>query len=182
MISRANTFSQAISHLTQLMLTRERKCCLVKVEHCLNPRGAIWEPGERVGDQRWVRLTEQWTATAKSVFLFDVQGSVAKSTHTGIPWLRYLRRECNRQIHFWPFDGWDIPEGSSVVAEAYPSLWMRRFHSGNRNSDCQAADAAAAWMQMADMGGSLSQFLNPPLEPGERKLAAIEGWIFENAQ
>jgi hypothetical protein len=57
---------------------------------------------------------------------FDVQGSVAKSTHAGLPWLRHLRRECKRSVHFWPFDGWGIPEGSSVVAEIYPSLWTRR--------------------------------------------------------
>jgi hypothetical protein len=130
-----------------------------------------------VGDSSWLRLTEQWTATAKSVFLFDVQGSVAKSTHTGIPWLGYLRRECKRQIHFWPFDGWDIPQGSSVVAEVYPSLWMRRFPNLDRNSDCQAAYAAAAWLRRADLKGSLSQFLSPPLEPKERELATIEGWI-----
>jgi hypothetical protein len=53
-------------------------------------------------------LTEQWTATAKSVFQFDVQGAVAKSTYAGLPWLQYLRRECKRGLHFWPFDGWDI--------------------------------------------------------------------------
>ena len=151
MISGANTFSQAIRHLTQLMVTRERKCCLVKVEHCLNPRGAIWEPGERVGDQRWVRLTERWTATAKSVFQFDVQGAVAKSTYAGLPWLRYLRHECKRSIHFWPFDGWDIPKGSSVVAEVYPSSWIRRFPIGSRDGDSQAAFAVAAWLHRADV-------------------------------
>ena len=159
------------------MLTRERKCCLVKVEHCLNPRGAIWEPGERVGDQRWVRLTERWTATAKSVFPFDVQGAVAKSTYAGLPWLRYLRHECKRSIHFWPFDGWDIPQGSSVVAEVYPSLWTRRFPKDDRDGDEQAAYAVAAWLQRADQSGSLGSFFNPPLTPEEREVATVEGWI-----
>ena len=28
---------------------------------------------------------------AKSVFHFDVQGSVAKSTHAGLPWIKALR-------------------------------------------------------------------------------------------
>jgi len=73
----------------------------------------------RVGDSHWLRLTEQWTATAKSVFLFDVQGTVAKSTHTGTPWLRYLRRECNRNIHFWPFDGWEPEEGQLAAVEGW---------------------------------------------------------------
>jgi hypothetical protein len=43
----------------------------------------------RMGGPRWRRLTEQRTR-AKSVFHFDVQGSVAKSTHAGIPWLRFI--------------------------------------------------------------------------------------------
>jgi hypothetical protein len=127
----------------------------------------------------WLAIVTRFPdrGTAKSVFQFDVQGSVAKSTYAGLPWLRYLRRECKRSIHFWPFEGWDIPQGSSVVVEVYPSLWMRRFPIGSRDGDSQAAYAAEAWMQRADRNGSLSQFLNPPLEPEERKLAAIEGWI-----
>ena len=40
----------------------------------------------RTGSPTEFRLTEQWTSSARSVFLFDVQGSVAKSTHAGIPW------------------------------------------------------------------------------------------------
>ena len=44
----------------------------------------------RWGDPRWRRLAGV-RARAKSVFHFDVQGSVAKSTHAGLPWLRYLR-------------------------------------------------------------------------------------------
>jgi hypothetical protein len=67
----------------------------------------------RIGDSSWLRLTERWTATAKSVFLFDVQGSVAKSTFAGLPWLLYLRNWCKRPIHlveiFWKtcaYVGW----------------------------------------------------------------------------
>ena len=40
---------------------------------------------------RWRRLTEERSGSAKSVFHFDVQGSVAKFTPAGIPWLRYIR-------------------------------------------------------------------------------------------
>jgi hypothetical protein len=43
------------------------------------------------------------------VFYFDVQGSVAKSTHAGIQWLRFIRQRLGDRVHFWPFDGWDIP-------------------------------------------------------------------------
>lgn len=132
---------------------------------------------ERVGDSRWLRVTEAWTATAKSVFLFDVQGSVAKSTFAGLPWLLYLRKNCKRPIHFWPFDGWDIPEGKSVVAEVYPALWMRRFPRSDRDSDEQAAYAAAKWLQRADRDGTLSGFLNPSLTDEEQGIVKIEGWI-----
>jgi hypothetical protein len=46
----------------------------------------------RSGDSRWRRLSEERAGSAKSVFHYDVPGSVAKSTHAGIPWLRYLRQ------------------------------------------------------------------------------------------
>ena len=131
----------------------------------------------RTGERSWLRVTERWTPTAKSVFGFGVQGEVATSTHAGLPWLLYLRKECKRQPHFWPFDGWEIPEGKSVVAEVYPSLWTRRFPKEGRDSDEQAAYAAAAWLQRADRDGSLGGFLNPSLTAEERGIARIEGWI-----
>ena len=65
----------------------------------------------RSGNRRWRRLTEIRAGAAKSVFHFDVQGSVAKSTHSGLPWLRYLRQRLDNRVHFWPFDGWEIPAG-----------------------------------------------------------------------
>ena len=133
---------------------------------------------QRVGEPFWFRLTELWTAAAKSVFRFDVQGAVAKSTHAGLPWLLYLREHCRDRVHFWPFDGWDIPSGKSAVVEVYPSLWMRRFpNNQNRNGDQQAAYAVAAWLKRVDREGSLEGFLHPRLEPSEQSLAQVEGWI-----
>lgn len=131
----------------------------------------------REGDACWYRLTERWTAAAKSVFRFDVQGAVAKSTHAGLPWLLYLREHCGDRIHFWPFDGWDIPSGTSAVVEVYPSLWMRRFPTDGRNGDQQAAYAVSAWLRRADEDGSLEGFLHPRLDPSEQSLANVEGWI-----
>jgi len=140
--------------------------------------GACGQGEQRRGDPSWFRLTEHWTATAKSVFRFGVNGSVAHSTHAGLPWLRFLRNECQRKIHFWPFDGWNIPdEGAPVIAEVYPSLWTRRFPRQDRTPDQQAAYAAAAWLCRADQTCSLAQFFNPPLTPEEREIALIEGWI-----
>ena len=54
-------------------------------------------------------------------FLFCQCGH-AKSTFAGLPWLLFLRRECKRLIHFWPLDGWEVPQGKSAIVEAYPSL------------------------------------------------------------
>lgn len=129
------------------------------------------------GNPAWLRLTESWTVSAKSVFRFDVQGAVAKATYAGLPWLRYLRRECERQIHFWPFDGWGIPKDTSVVAEVYPSLWMRRFPQDDRNNHQHAAYSVSAWLRRADMNDSLPLYFNPPLDRHERTRAEIEGWI-----
>jgi len=53
----------------------------------------------RLGNSRWRRLVEPRCGT-KSVFHFDVQGSFAKTTHTGLPWLRYLRSLLNGRLHF----------------------------------------------------------------------------------
>ena len=131
----------------------------------------------REGDAGWFRLTERWTAAAKSVFRFDIQGQVAKSTHAGLPWLLYLKEHCGDQIHFWPFDGWDIPNGRSAVVEVYPSLWMRRFPNDGRNGDQHAAYAVSAWLRRADCEGSLEGFLHPRLDVSEQSLAKVEGWI-----
>jgi hypothetical protein len=43
--------------------------------------GVMGNGAARVGNARWRRLTEERAGSAKSVFHFDVQGSVAKSTH-----------------------------------------------------------------------------------------------------
>jgi hypothetical protein len=139
--------------------------------------GDVGDGKNRMGENTWLRLAERWTATAKSVFLFDVQGSVAKSTFAGLPWLLYLRSRCKRPSHFWPFDGWEIPEGTPVVAEVYPALWMRRLERDDRDADEHAAYATAAWFQRADENGCLGSFLKPVLTPDELEVARIEGWI-----
>ena len=111
------------------------------------------------------------------MFHFDVPGSVAKSTHAGLPWLNYLRREVGERVHFWPFDGWDIPPGRSALVEVYPSLYSRGYGRNGRTPDQQDAYAAAAWMRAADADGSLAGFLNPRLSSDERAIANAEGWI-----
>lgn len=139
--------------------------------------GVAGDGAARSGSARWRRLTEERAGSAKSVFHFDVPGQVAKSTHAGIPWLRYLRRKLGDRVHFWPFDGWTIPEGRSAVVEVYPSLWSRAFPRERRTPDQHDAYVVAEWLRRADSDGSLADFLAPSLTPSERTVAGVEGWI-----
>lgn len=131
------------------------------------------------GTSNELRVCERWTAAAKSVFQFDMQGSVAKSTHAGLVWLRRMRQHPGllARVHFWPFDGFDIPEDKSVVVEAYPSLMRRRYPAEDRSADEQDAYAVAMWLKQMDVRGVLRQYLNPPLTLPERRAAELEGWI-----
>lgn len=132
---------------------------------------------ERMGNSRWRRLTEERSRSAKSVFHFDVQGSVAKSTHAGLPWLRYLRRQLGPKLHFWPFDGWEPPSDRSVIAEVYPALWSRTFPTEGRNDHQHDAYSVARWMRETDAADQLRTCLCPDLTLAERTLTRVEGWI-----
>ncbi len=130
----------------------------------------------RSGSARWRRITEE-RARAKSVFHFDVPGSVAKSTHAGLPWLRYLRLRLRKRAHFWPFDGWEIPAGKSVIVEVYPLLWSKSYSREDRTSDQHDAYVAAAWLRQVDQEGNFRKFLKPEMLPGEYHVAQVEGWM-----
>ena len=132
----------------------------------------------RTGSSRELRLTEQWTSSAKSVFQFDVQGSVAKSTHTGLPWVRKMRYEVRRPIHFWPFDGWALPDDGSVLAEIYPAIFKNRYPREERTADQQDAYCVARWLMETDQRGGLGQYAHPALTSAESTRAELEGWIF----
>ena len=142
---------------------------------CIRKR--VGGPPDRSGTATDLRLTEKWTSSAKSVFQFDVQGSVAKSTHAGIPWLRRIRDDVGDRVHFWPFDGWKIPAGKSVIAESYPSLFRRRFPKHERTADQHDAYSVCRWLTETDARGMLPHYFAPPLTDVERRLADCEGWI-----
>lgn len=132
---------------------------------------------QRTGSNREFRLTEKWSSSAKSVFQFDVQGSVAKSTHAGIPWLLRIRNDLGDRIHFWPFDGWIPLEGKSVIAEIYPSIFRNRFPRQERSCDKQDAYSVARWLSETSQAGILHRYFNPPLTDHEGEIAHLEGWI-----
>ena len=133
----------------------------------------------RTGNAKDLRICEKWTATAKSVFLFDVQGAVAKASHAGIPWLQYIRDKphLKGRLHFWPFDGFEIPPKKSVIVEVYPSLFRRRHPRDSRTVDEHDAWSIAMWLMAMDQRGVLADYFNPPLLLPERRTAKIEGWI-----
>jgi hypothetical protein len=139
--------------------------------------GVCGNGAARSGDARWRRLTEIRAGTAKSVFHFDVQGSVAKSTHAGLPWLRYIRLALSGRVHFWPFEGWSIPAGRSAVVEVYPAMWSRALPRKERTADQHDAWSVSTWLRDADLDGRLGSYLEPSLTPNERQVAGIEGWI-----
>lgn len=132
---------------------------------------------KRKGQSNEFRLTENRTSSAKSVFLFDVTGQVAKSTHAGIPWIKKIRDEAGKKIHFYPFDGWKIPSGKSVITEVYPSIFRNRYPAQKRTTDEQDAYAVSRWLREADENNFLSHYMNPPLTNKERQTANLEGWI-----
>ncbi|MGQ0656933.1 MAG: hypothetical protein ACT4NU_02385 [Chromatiales bacterium] len=139
--------------------------------------GLYGDAAARGGSTRWRRLTEVRAGKAKSVFHFDVPGSVAKSTHAGLPWLRRLREQTRGRVHIWPFDGWRIGQGMSCVAEVYPSLWNKQFPREDRTSDQHDAFSIAAWLQRVDVDGTLERHFELPLNETDRAYAEVEGWI-----
>jgi hypothetical protein len=154
------------------------------IRHWPTTGEGVWVDAVRAGNARGgttdeLRLCERWTAGAKSVFQFDVQGSVAKSTHAGLPWVAWLRAEpaVAARLHCWPFDGFAVPPGKAVIAEVFPSVLRRRHAREGRTVDEHDAWSVARWLQETDRHGSLARYLEPPLTAAERRLAALEGWI-----
>jgi hypothetical protein len=104
-------------------------------------------------------------------------GAIAKSTHAGLPWLRFIREKTEGRVHFWPFDGWTVPSGRSAIVEVYPRLWNRMFQTADLSRDQHDAYCIAAWLRRADPDGTLASALEPELDQADRAAAEIEGWI-----
>jgi hypothetical protein len=116
-------------------------------------------------------------AKAKSVFHFDVPGSVASSTHAGLPWLFWLRQKAGASLHFWPYDGTTVPQGRSVIAEAYPALWFRSGCPENWSRDQWDAFLIAEALAGAARSGLLCSWLTPQWPEHLNEVIEREGWI-----
>lgn len=153
------------------------------LEHWPTDKDDVTVEGLRNGNARTgtpdeLRTTERRTSSAKSNFQFDIQGQVAKSTHAGIPWLYRIRQAVGKKVHFWPFDGWEVRKGRSVVVEVYPSILRRRYHQQDRTADQHDAYAVARWLKEVGWGRLLDDvYFGPPMTGKERKIAELEGWI-----
>lgn len=135
-------------------------------------------PGNvRTGNPDERRLTGRWAGTPRGgVFHFELQDGLAKATHAGLPWLGYLRRGVPK-VHFWPFDGFEVPPGCSVVAEVRPGPLVPRYPKEGLSKEENEAYAICAWLQERDLLDLLTPYFTPPLSEAERAKALLEGWI-----
>jgi len=133
-----------------------------------------------------LRMTETFTSSAKSAWNFQqMTGTVAYSTHAGLPWMYELRTSAREVLHVWPFDGWNPPVEKSVLAEVYPAILYQRYkrscsdfpHDWPR--DAQDAFVIAAWLRERDWNGTLDRYFRvDTLTPEEKQVAMqYEGWI-----
>jgi hypothetical protein len=129
----------------------------------------------RLGDPDEQRLAGRWTASPRSVFQFDLQDNGARATHAGLPWLSYLRRA--ESVHFWPFDGFAVPEGKSVIAEVRPARLKYRYGRDGLDRQEHEAFAICAWLQDRDQLDLLRFYFEPPLSKAEKERARLEGWM-----
>jgi hypothetical protein len=134
------------------------------------------EGNSRTGQPDELRLTEKWTPAARGVFRFEMRGSIAKATHAGIPWLDYLR-QAGGGVHFWPFQGFEVPAGKSVVAEVSPDYFRNRFPAEEHRPEEHDAFSICAWLQERDQLDLLDFYFKPPLSAEEKERAGLEGWI-----
>lgn len=87
------------------------------------------------------------------------------------------QKRSRRQSSFLAFDGWEVPDGKSVIAEIYPSIFRNRYPKDDRTADQQDAYSVARWLTECDERGFLGRYFAPPLTDDERKTADLEGWI-----
>ncbi len=145
------------------------------VRECCKPYEAILKTHKEA-----LRLTDKWAPTAMPICAgWKATGpNVFFSTHAGIPWLPWLRGQAGDRVHFWPFDGFEVPPGKSVVAEVYPRLFRRRYEEETTLiEDRLDAWLVCRWLKDRNDRNCLAQCFQPPLDEEEKRRARVEGWI-----
>ncbi len=91
--------------------------------------------------------------------------------------IRHGDKAVGKKIHFWRFDGWEVRNGRSVIAEVFPPMLRRRYPTEGRTVDQQDTYAFARWLREMDQGVALDRYFDPPLNEDEQRTADLEGWI-----
>lgn len=142
-----------------------------------NPVGDLLPGNLRRGTSDERRLTGKWASSQTGgVFRFEAKDGQAAAAHAGLPWLDYVRRAVPG-LHVWPFDGFGVPEGASVMAEVHPSRLLLRYAGASLSREEHEAFAACSWLQDRDRHDLLAPYFDPPLTEAERAQALLEGWI-----
>ena len=145
---------------------------------------------DQPGSPQQHRLTEAWIrqhfrGSPKSVWQLAYTGSVGSQSLMGIPVLETLRSEIpNTQL--WPFETGlrslhqeDVPPGSTLIAEIYPSILNPSLREGDVLDSAQVR-ALTYHFSQADQAGRLSTAFSGDNSLSARKRAQIEqeeGWI-----
>jgi hypothetical protein len=95
-----------------------------------------------------------------------------------------LRGSIRKNLHVWPFDGWNPLSEKSVLAEVYPALFYKRYKQFNPDfpqdwpRDAQDAFVIAAWLRERDQNGTLENYFQVlTLTQQEKQIALqFEGW------
>lgn len=171
------SWSSVLDHFVEVVRTHERT---VQAARASADSEALLAEAEPEDTRGVFRLTEKRVSGAKSVFDYIGPG-VAFSTMAGIAQLAFMRRrfrELEAPVHFWPFDGFELPASGSVIVEIYPAIFSRQFgKEPGLNPDQHDARSAALWLREICCDGRLDVYLRPPLTVEQKKLAILEGWI-----
>jgi len=143
-----------------------------------SPVGDLLSGNLRRGTSEERRLTGKWDSSRTGgVFRFETKDGHAAAAHAGLPWLDYVRRAVP-ELHVWPFDGFAVPAGRSVIAETQPDRLLLRYPSPSPLSrEEHEAYAICSWLQDRDRNDLLVRSFDPPLTEAERAQAQLEGWI-----
>ncbi len=160
----------------------------VQINHFFQQRfgsGIFWGPGfpqRRKPDFPFAeagfserRLIEQQIPRMQPVFKLGGIGSVGLQSLYGMIQLKTLIAETGNfgiPVHFWPFDGFEIPPNHHVGIEIYPALYNKY-----QKRDLNDAIETARYFRNQSRTGELFQLfkLNPP-----QRIARIierEGWL-----
>jgi len=138
------------------------------------------EKPPRTGRSSEHRLVEEREHSPKSVFKFTGIGGVAKAAHAGIPWLYFLKVHpmLRDKVHFWPFDGFQVPENKSVLVEVDSGKISKLYPRIGCHKWAHNAYTVAKWLQDNDHHGTWAKYFAPQLTETEKNTVLKEGWIF----